>query len=149
MSTLYTRLTILLVPILLCGCAPPVVKIHDAIIREPINGMHTTAGYLDITNLSPNALVLTGVTFKGGKVEIHRTSTVDGRMSMAPVTSIRIDPDQTIKFRSGGLHLMIFLYEQVPDNPHMTLLFKPMGSTELLEIPVRFDVVPIEDISHH
>ena len=148
MSTLFTRYTIWFL-LLLCGCTPPVVKTDDAIIREPIAGMYTTAGYLDITNLTPNALVLTGVTFNGGKVEIHRTSTVEGRMSMAPVTSIRIDPNQTIKFRPGGLHLMIFLYEQVLDDPHMTLLFKPMGSTELLEIPVSFDVVPIEDISHH
>lgn len=84
---------------------------------------------------------------KSGKVEMHRTTSSGPRMSMSPVKSLPIKPGETIKLTPGGLHFMIFLYQQTLDSPNITLLFKSADSSELLEIPIKFDVVPIEEIT--
>ena len=78
-------------------------------------------------------------------VEIHLTEIVDGSATMGPVDDVSIPPGETVRFRPGGLHLMMV----VPDETvvlggtfELTLEFERTG-----ELTVPVEVVDLLDLA--
>ena len=78
-------------------------------------------------------------------VEIHLTEIVDGRATMGPVDDVQIPSGETVRFRPGGLHLMMV----VPDETvvlggtfELTLEFERTGA---ITVPV--EVVDLVDLA--
>jgi len=67
-----------------------------------------SGGYLILENRSERPLVLTGVSSPAfGEVDLHRTVSDHGVMSMRPVDRIVIAPHATLDFSVQGYHLML------------------------------------------
>lgn len=87
----------------------------DFWIRALPPGQTVTAAYGTVTNTSPTAITLVGAsTGAAGSAELHNTVQRDGRASMQRVTSLVINPGETVNLSPGGLHLMILGLEQMP-----------------------------------
>jgi len=74
---------------------PPVVKV--------------TAGFFELRNSGSATITLTGISSpQAEKVELHRSASVDGRMTMRQLISLDIAPGEKIKLEPGGMHLMLW-----------------------------------------
>ena len=56
-------------------------------------------------------------------IEMHRTYVKDDRVRMQRVREQAIEPGQQLGFAPGGLHLMIFGVDDMPEPFPITLLF--------------------------
>ena len=94
-------------------CTPMVraeedIRISNAWINEAPPGMKMMGGYLDISNNTTNAMVLTGATspcFE--KIEFHVTEVKDGVSTMRRQDSISIPAGSEFSFSPGHYHLML------------------------------------------
>ena len=80
-----------------------------AYIRAPIPGHSMTAAFLTLKNSGKESCTLISAksTF-AEKIEFHTHQHVDGMMKMRPVESVKVASNSTLKFKPGGLHLMLF-----------------------------------------
>jgi copper(I)-binding protein len=78
------------------------------------------------TGKSDRLLKLT--TPVAAKVEVHRTEVLDGIARMREVAVLHVDPDQTLEFQPGGLHVML------------TGLRKPLVAGTTYEVELLFEV---------
>lgn len=102
--------------LLLALCAPALVQAEDdplrfenAWIREAPPASPVMAGYVTITNGGKGEVLIDDVEsrqFGGG--EIHEMREINGMMRMRPVPQVRLEPDQTVELKPGGLHVMLF-----------------------------------------
>jgi hypothetical protein len=104
------------VVVLLLGClcvwhavlAQDDIRISDAWINEAPPGMKMMGGYLNISNKTSRAVVLTGATspcFE--KIEFHVTEIKDGISTMRQRKSISIPAGTDFSFAPGHYHLML------------------------------------------
>jgi hypothetical protein len=87
---------------------PRSIAVENAWTRATPKGAQVAAGYLTIKNdgAEPDRLVSASAGF-AGKVEMHRSSMVDGMMKMRPAAEgIEIPPGSTVTLGPGGYHLM-------------------------------------------
>ncbi|SFD07690.1 copper chaperone PCu(A)C [Pseudoalteromonas denitrificans] len=83
--------------------------IIDAQVRAFIPGTSSSVAYFTLENDTKDMRTLVGAEIKGvGRVEIHQHEFIDGMMKMSQLTMLDIAPFSQIKFRPGGLHLMLF-----------------------------------------
>lgn len=83
--------------------------ISAPVVRAPMGGQTTTAGYFKVTNHTEKDDILLGVESpEASRVEIHVTEDNNGIMSMKRVPSIAVKAGETVSFAPGGYHLMIF-----------------------------------------
>ena len=74
----------------------------------PLPGRTFAAAYLTLHNHGPDALTISRVSSTHfAKVEIHESQVVDGVIRMRRLDSVIIDAGKSIKFESGGKHLML------------------------------------------
>lgn len=137
------RLTLFLLAALLWGCAPEPIPpaappatpnapapeaapapardlagpaVSDAWVRSVPPAARMTAGYLDVHNPGPEALVIVGVESPMfDSIEMHSTDVVDGVSRMRHQQTVQVPAGATVRFEPGGLHLM--LMQPVNDIP--------------------------------
>jgi copper(I)-binding protein len=84
-------------------------RIEHGVIRAYLPVAKSTTAYFDLTNTTSNPLTLTKATIEGiGRVEIHEHTHANGMMKMQQINVLNLAPQQTIKFETGGYHLMAF-----------------------------------------
>ena len=89
------------------------LEVEMATIRAPIPGHSMTAAFLAIKNGGKESCILTSA--RSGfaeKIEFHTHQHIDGMMKMRPVDTVEVAANSTLKFKPGGLHLMLFGVKQ-------------------------------------
>ncbi len=77
-------------------------------IRELIPGQNKTVAYFDITNEGTLKVSLVGVSSDSvGVIEIHTILRNGDMVRMQQLPEVVLPPGKTVRFRSGGLHLML------------------------------------------
>jgi len=121
-----TLLLVLVVSLCATACTPAdPIDISHAWLRAPAPGLSVAAGYFDIVNRGNTPIELIGARCESaGPIEIH-THVHDGDvMQMRQLKTVALPPGHTVSFTSGGLHLMVFGFNDVTSNPiPITLLF--------------------------
>ena len=121
-----------LIGLALVACGPSEttdtgIVISDARIQAPLKGKTTTAGYLEVTNLSKVDDALIGVESPIAEtVEVHQSSQEDGLIKMRRQVSVDLKAGESIEFKPGSYHLMLFgvdLSDQ-PQDAALTFKFK-------------------------
>lgn len=101
--------------------------ISAARVLPPFPGRDTAAGYFEITNHGKTADTLVSVTSPiSAAVEIHNHIEEAGVMKMRQVKGVDIGPGETVVFKPGSYHLMMFK-AALPDdqkNVALTLNYK-------------------------
>ncbi len=93
------------------------LEIEDAYIRGIPPGQKVTAAYLRIkNNTSVSCNLVAATSDLAERVEFHRHYHSNGVMRMRRVESLVVPPGEVLEFRSGGLHLMIFLAKSGPSD---------------------------------
>ncbi len=83
--------------------------ISDARIQAPLLGKSITSGYFDITNHSNVDDAIIGIESPiAERVEMHLSEDVNGIMKMRRQVAIDLKAGETITFKPGGYHLMLF-----------------------------------------
>jgi copper(I)-binding protein len=104
-------------PLLLFSALAPVcvraeespLRFESAWIREAPPASPVMAGYVLISNGGKGEVLIDDVVSKQfGGADIHEMRDINGVMRMRPVPQLRIEPDQTVELKPGGLHLMLF-----------------------------------------
>ncbi len=82
--------------------------IENPRIRALIPGQNKTAAYFDITNEGVSKTSLIGVVSDSvGSIEIHTVLRDGDLVRMRRLSEVVLPPGKTVRFRSGGLHLML------------------------------------------
>lgn len=90
------------------AAAQPAVTVEDAWVRAAPPGARVMAAYMTLENRGRRAVALTGASStQFERVEIHRSSTVDGVARMEPVERVPVPRRGTVELEPGGLHLML------------------------------------------
>jgi copper(I)-binding protein len=83
--------------------------VRDAWIREAPPGASVLAGYLQLENRGPEALVVDTMSSRDfGRIELHRTLVEEGVARMLPVGHLEIAAGESVILEPGGMHLMLF-----------------------------------------
>ena len=125
-----------------------ILEVDEAYIRAPIPGMKNTSAYMSLTNQSAQVLEFIGAksTF-AERIEFHDHVMKAGVMRMTQVPKITVKPEETVKFQSGGLHLMIFdvTDKALVDEPISITFMTSDGKT----FDAKFEVRSIHHEHHH
>ncbi|HEY1096985.1 MAG TPA: copper chaperone PCu(A)C [Alphaproteobacteria bacterium] len=129
---------------MLAACGPKdntSFKIEDAFVRT--TPMKVSAGYFIITNNSGQNDVITGIEANwAGRVELHNTVMgKDDVMTMQPMQNVPIMAGQTLAFRPGSMHVMLFDLKEpldVGETRKARILFQSARP-----LTVKFKVKPI------
>ncbi len=100
----------------LAGCTAETAVLQDRIvvsearIQAPMKGKTMTAGYFDITNHSDVDDAIIGIeTPDAERIEMHLTEADEkGIMSMRRQVSVDLKAGDTVSFKPGSYHLMVF-----------------------------------------
>lgn len=99
------------------------------------------AGYFTLTNASNQPVILTGAQSPAfAQVMVHRSSLENGMASMQHIAQVEVAAGETLKFASGGYHLMLMQRQRelaLGDKVEANLLFADGQS-----LPVTFTAVP-------
>ena len=136
------------------GSAPaaPTMDITDGWVREAPPTSRVLAGYMQISNLTENELIITGITSPDfDSAELHRTVVEDGVARMLPVPELAIPPGGSVLLEPGGLHLMLFEpARQLLEGDTVTLvLHRSDGICNTLPVPVLRGTGEAHEHHHH
>ena len=101
----------------------PNVQIENATMRAPLPGQSTAVAYFDIVNTGGEDVLLSASSNISDRVELHNHLRENGVMKMRQVENVEIPGKETVSFKSGGLHIMMFDAE-IRDPVTLTLNFK-------------------------
>ncbi|MFT2092348.1 copper chaperone PCu(A)C [Paraglaciecola sp. 2405UD69-4] len=83
--------------------------VTNATVRLLPPGVPNTSAYFSIENLSNKTEILVSASSTiADKVELHNHVLVNDMMSMQQQESVKIEPEETVQFKPGGLHIMLF-----------------------------------------
>jgi len=90
-------------------------RVSDAKAMAQPPGASVTAGYLTLTNIAGDPLVITGASSDTiARVEMHESVVENDIASMKKHEAIQIGAGATLEFKHGGFHLMLMdLTEQL------------------------------------
>ncbi|HCH32653.1 MAG TPA: hypothetical protein DE045_06915 [Oceanospirillaceae bacterium] len=108
------------------------LSLANAWIKKPMPGMMMTAGFVEITNLSDEPVVLIGVRTQVSKMaELHDMKMVDGVMKMRYAEhGWRIAVGETLTLAAGGKHAMLMGLQgplQVQQQMQLEFNFESLG----------------------
>ena len=83
------------------------VSIERAWARATPPGVQVGAAYAVITNKGQADRLLKVTTPASARVEIHKTTQIEDRTQMRPVTTVELPIGGCVTFGPGGLHLML------------------------------------------
>jgi copper(I)-binding protein len=96
--------------------------VEEGYVRKPIPGRSMSAAFMTINNTGAVDVVLKTAAIEGTQnVEIHTHTHKEGIMRMRQVHELVVKAGSTVVLAPGGLHLMMFGIEQLPENPQLTL----------------------------
>ena len=100
------------------------LSLVNAWVKQPMPGMMMTAGFVEITNLSDQAVVLIDVRTPASKVaELHAMKMVDGVMKMRfAQQGWRIAVGETLTLAPGGKHAMLMGLQELLQAQQQVLL---------------------------
>lgn len=107
------------------------IAVSNAWVRTPLPGRDMTAAYFTLDNNSGAADKLIGVsTDVSARAEIHTHLNVEGVMKMRKLDGLEIAKSETVTFKQGGLHVMMFETEiaQGDGDVEITLSFEKGGN---------------------
>lgn len=145
------RLTVPVLFLLLaaCGQSTDGPEIRDAWVRAvpPTSGV--TAAYFTLENHGAEAVVITGGhSSVAPRVEMHhmQKNDDDGTYGMTKLETLRVEPGETIRFETGGRHLMLMDMARTPQEGDRVdiCLERQDGEPLCHEFPVRAG-----GVSHH
>ena len=131
--------TLLVIALCATGCTPAdPIDINNAWLRPPAPGLSVAAGYFDIANRGDTPIDLIGARSDSvGTIEIHTHIHNGDVMQMRQLDTVALPPEQTVSFTSGGLHLMVFEFNDVTSNPLPITLQFSNGSQRTVAFEVR------------
>ncbi len=125
-----SRVTLLLVPIFLltgaCGAADPAATkervdtaravqsrsgdlvVTDALVRLNANPAAPSAAYFTVTGGELPATITGVQSADAARAELHESMNDGGMMQMRRVGDVDVPAGSTVRFRQGGLHVMLF-----------------------------------------
>jgi copper(I)-binding protein len=90
-----------------CGQGEPDLVIDGAQFRPPLGATGIGVGYFAIRSAKDDRIV--SVTSpEADSIEIHASVTAGGSTSMQRLDGVDLPAGKTVRFESGGLHLMVF-----------------------------------------
>jgi periplasmic copper chaperone A len=90
-----------------CGPAGGGLAIADAQFRPPLGSTGIGVAYFTIRSAKADRIV--SVTSPGAdSIEIHASVTEGGTVSMRELNGVDLPAGETVRFESGGMHLMVF-----------------------------------------
>jgi copper(I)-binding protein len=96
--------------------------VEEGYVRKPIPGRSMSAAFMTINNTGAVDVVLKTAAIEGTQnVEIHTHTHKEGIMRMRQVHELVVKAGSAVVLAPGGLHLMMFGIEQLPENPQLTL----------------------------
>lgn len=127
--------------------AKPGVVVTDGTLVLPAVKGNPGVAYFTVANSDAKKVALAAISVDGAaKAEMHQTT----GGSMGPVDRVEIDPNASVKFSPGGLHVMLFDLDAkltAGSSTEMTLTFadgdklsaqlaiKPAGDAPMGEMP--------------
>ncbi|GGD46764.1 copper chaperone PCu(A)C [Croceicoccus pelagius] len=87
--------------------APEGVSLTGAEVRMPAVSGRPGVAYFTIASETPRTIASVSV-LGAERSEIHETNMVDGKMTMAVVDTIDLQPGEPLNFQPGGYHVMLF-----------------------------------------
>jgi len=107
----------LFVLLLVCVSVPVMAKdvlvFTDAWIREAPPMARSLAGYVTIKNNSETVVVIDAMSSPlFAAVKMHNMSMHNGMMHMSHLSSVTLQPNESVVFESGGKHLMLMKPKQ-------------------------------------
>jgi copper(I)-binding protein len=115
--------------------------VEDGYVRKPIPGRSMSAAFMTINNTGAADVVLTTVAIEGTQnVEVHTHTHNEGIMRMRQLHELVIKAESAVVLAPGGLHLMMFGIEHLPENPQLTLCDE-LNNCSIFSLSVR-NLVP-------
>ncbi|MGB6228557.1 MAG: copper chaperone PCu(A)C [Litorimonas sp.] len=120
------------------GATTVSITLRDGYIMAPLKGRDVAAGYFQTTNDGPDAAIVSATSPVAEVVELHTHSMDEGVMKMREVERIDLPSGETVEFRPGGLHLMMFGFarEEGQSETPVTLTLDN-GETLTVTLPIR------------
>ena len=84
------------------------IVLSNAWVRPPIMGRDVAAGYVDIANGGKADRLVAVESDVAARVELHTHLDDSGIMKMRRVDGVDLPSGETVMFKPGGLHLMLF-----------------------------------------
>ena len=129
------KISVLALLVVLTGCSgksAPLIA-DDLEVSLPRPGTVMGVAYMRITNTTPAAITITGVSSPEFEaVEIHETEINDGISRMRRLESVTIPAEGSVSFEHGGKHLM---------------LMRPKGEVERMTLTFNADAIPVLTVS--
>lgn len=133
--------------VLLAACGDggePALEVGPAQAAEPVAGSSQIV--LAVTNGGDGDDRLLGAETPAAlDVEVHLTEVADGRATMTILDEVEVPAGETVRFRPGGLHLMLVVPDEtvtVGGTFELTLRFDRSG-----ELTVPVEVVDLLDLT--
>ncbi|MBC6403678.1 MAG: copper chaperone PCu(A)C [Hyphomonadaceae bacterium] len=127
------------------------IVVSDAWLRPPLPGK-VSAGYFNITNHGDKADKLVAAESPiAGSIELHTVAMADGVMKMRRVDAVDLAPGETVSFKPGGLHLMLFDVELAADrnDARVTLIFENAEPVTVLAALTNTPARKTDDHTNH
>ena len=127
------------------------LQISDGYLRALPPGQTITAGFLKVRNMSDRGCEITSAKSSiTDRVEFHEHLHSNGMMRMRPRARVSVPAGETVDFKPGSLHLMLFdikpEIEELPDT-FITLQTDQCGS---YKFPLRIkSLIPSKTKEHH
>lgn len=116
------RLITFISGLLIATIASAELVVEEGFVRKPIPGRSMSAAFMSIRNTGVEDVVIKTAKIEGAKsVEIHTHSHQNGVMRMRQLHSLEIKSGQVVSLEPGGLHLMVFGIQALPEQPSLTL----------------------------
>lgn len=120
------------------------IVISEATVRTPMGGRDMTAGYFQITNHTNLDDAIIGVESPiAERVEMHISEKVNNAMMMRKMVSVDLKAGETIVFKPGSYHLMLFGVDLKRDQVDVALTLKFKHARDMTIIAELADTVSI------
>ena len=90
-----------------CGQGGAGLAVEHAEFRPPLGATGIGAGYFTIRSAKDDRIVAVSSP-AADSIEIHTSVTDGGNVSMQRLDGVELPAGKTVKFESGGMHLMVF-----------------------------------------
>jgi copper(I)-binding protein len=120
--------------------------VSDATVRLLPPSLPNTSAYFSIENRSQQTEVIIGASAAiADKAEVHNHLMVNDMMRMERQSEVEIAPGQTVIFKPGGLHLMLFgLKQPLQEGQNVDLSIEIQGSE-----PIKFEAKVVRPSPQH
>lgn len=121
------------------------IMVSSAFVREPVSAQSVSGGYFKLTNHTGQDDKLLSVTSPiSDNVELHTHKKEDGVMKMRRIMHVDLPAGETVTFKPGGLHLMMFQTD-MPDGTEDVSLTLNFENAEPVTVIAEVGSPPIDD----